>query len=89
MPIRGPNPTPIDTAQFKFARARRFIACFRVHDQQKTTSNYDVGRKEMNALRLRYLGHVPSQMEIARALSPYLMRQFIYHWSYRLGLLKQ
>ena len=76
-------------AQFKFARARRFIACFRVHDQQKTTSNYDVGRKEMNALRLKYLGHVPPQMEIARALSPYLMRQFIYHWSYRLGLLKQ
>jgi glycosyltransferase involved in cell wall biosynthesis len=76
-------------AQFKFARARRFIACFRVHDQQKTTSGYDVGRKEMRVLRLRYLGHVPSQLEIARAISPYLARQFIFHWSYRLGLLKQ
>jgi len=76
-------------AQFKFERARRFIACFRVHDQQKTTSNYDVGRKEMRALRLRYLGHAPSQSEIARAISPYLARQFILHWSYRLGLLKQ
>ena len=75
--------------QFKFARARRFIACFRVHDQQKTTSNYDVGRKEMDALRLRSLGHIPSQSEIARAISPYLARQFIYHWSYRLGLLKR
>jgi glycosyltransferase involved in cell wall biosynthesis len=75
-------------AKFRFERARRFIACFRVHDQQKTTSNYDVGRKEMRALRLRYLGHVPSQSEIARAISPYLVRQFILHWSYRLGLLK-
>jgi len=76
-------------AQFKFARARRFIACFRVHDRQKTTSNYDVGRKEMRVLRLRYLGHAPSQSEIARAVSPYLARQFLFHWSYRLGLLKQ
>jgi glycosyltransferase involved in cell wall biosynthesis len=76
-------------AQFKFARARRFIACFRVHDRQKTTSSYDVGRKEMRIIRQRYLGHVPSQLEIARAISPYLARQFVFHWSYRLGLLKQ
>ena len=76
-------------AQFKFARARRFIACFRVHDRQKTTGNYDVGRKEMRVLRLRYLGHTPSQSEIARAISPYLARQFIFHWCYRLGLLRR
>jgi glycosyltransferase involved in cell wall biosynthesis len=76
-------------AGFKFARARRFLACFRVHDRQKTTSNYDVGRKEMTALRLKYLGHAPTQREIFRAISPYLARQFIFHWSYRLGLLRQ
>jgi glycosyltransferase involved in cell wall biosynthesis len=75
-------------AGFKFARAPRFLACFRVHDQQKTTSNYDLGRREMRALRQKYLGHVPSQSEIFRAISPYLMRQLIFHWSYRLGLLK-
>ena len=77
------------TARFRFARARRFLACFRVHDQQKTTSNYDVGHKEMSVIRRRYLGHLPSQSEIARAISPYLARQFIFHWGYRLGLLKQ
>ncbi len=76
-------------AGFKFARAPRFIACFRVHDQQKTTSNYDVGRREMRALRLKYLGHVPSQSEIARGISGYLARQMIFHWCYKLGLLKQ
>jgi glycosyltransferase involved in cell wall biosynthesis len=75
-------------AGFKFERARRFLACFRVHDQQKTTSNYDVGRLEMNTLRQRYLGMVPSQSEIFRAISPYLVRQFIFHWGYRLRLVK-
>jgi hypothetical protein len=77
------------SANFKFARARRFIACFRVHDQQKTTSNYDIGRKEMRALRLKYLGHAPSQAEIARGISGYLARQLVFHWCYKLGLLKQ
>ena len=75
-------------AGFKFARAPRFLACFRVHDQQKTTSNYDVGRREMRALRLKYLGHAPSQSEIARGISGYLARQMIFHWCYKLGLLK-
>lgn len=76
-------------AGFKFARAPKFIACFRVHDQQKTTSNYDVGRKEMRALRVKYLGYAPSQSEIARSISGYLARQMLFHWSYKLGLLRQ
>ena len=76
-------------AGFKFARLPRFLACFRVHDEQKTTKNFEVGRKEMQALRLRSLGHVPTQSEVGRAILPYLMRQFAFHWSYRLGLLRQ
>lgn len=76
-------------AGFKFRRLRRFLACFRVHDEQKTTKNYELGRKEMQSLRLRNLGYVPSQVEISRAMAPYLLRQFIFHWSYRLGLLKR
>jgi glycosyltransferase involved in cell wall biosynthesis len=76
-------------AGFKFERARRFLACFRVHDRQKTTSNYDVGHREMRALRLKYLGSIPSQSEIFRAISPYLARQFIFHWCYKLGLLNR
>jgi glycosyltransferase involved in cell wall biosynthesis len=76
-------------AGFKFARLREFYACFRVHDQQKTTRSYEIGRREMRELRMRSLGHVPTQSEITRALSGYLLRQFIFHWSYRLGLLHQ
>ena len=76
-------------AGFKFARMRRFLACFRVHDEQKTTRNYEVGRKEMQTLRKKYLGHVPSNAEIVGAIGPYLVRQWLFHWSYRIGLLKQ
>ncbi|WP_370691361.1 glycosyltransferase family 2 protein [Bradyrhizobium sp.] len=76
-------------AGFKFARLRRFLACFRVHDAQKTTKNYELGRKEMQSLRLRNLGYVPSQLEISNALAPYLLRQFIFHWGYRLGLIRR
>ena len=75
-------------AGFKFVRVPRFLACFRVHDEQKTTKIYELGRKEMQALRMRSLGHVPTQSEISRAILPYLARQFILHWSYRLGLLR-
>ncbi len=75
-------------AGFKFARLPRFLACFRVHDEQKTAATYDVGVEEMQRLRLRYLGTVPSQIEIRRVIAPYVARQFIFHWSYKLGLLK-
>ncbi|MBX9646086.1 MAG: glycosyltransferase [Xanthobacteraceae bacterium] len=73
-------------AGFKFERASRFMACFRVHDQQKTASNYHIGRLEMDRIRKRYLGSAPSQLEIYRAISPYLARQFIFHWGYLLRL---
>lgn len=76
-------------AGFKLERLRKFYACFRVHDEQKTTKNYELGREEMQKLRLRNLGHVPSQREIYRAMMPYLLRQFTFHWSYQLGILKQ
>ena len=75
-------------AGFKFERLRKFLACFRVHDAQKTTKNYELGRKEMQSLRLRTLGYLPTQHEISAALAPYLLRQFIFHWSYRLGLVR-
>jgi glycosyltransferase involved in cell wall biosynthesis len=76
-------------AGFTFLRLRRFHACFRVHDEQKTTKIYELGRKEMQRLRLRNLGRVPSQQEIFRGMMPYMLRQLVFHWGYRLGILKQ
>ena len=75
-------------AGFRFQRLPRFLACFRVHDEQKTAATYAVGVKEMLVLRRRYLGFSPTQIEIRRAIMPYVARQFVYHWAYRSGLLK-
>lgn len=75
-------------AGFKFARLPRFLACFRVHDEQKTAALYDIGRREMQTLRKRYIGHEPTQAEIYRAVFPYLARQLIYHWMHRLGIFR-
>jgi glycosyltransferase involved in cell wall biosynthesis len=75
-------------AGFRFARLPRFLACFRVHDEQKTAATYDVGAREMQALRLRCLGFVPNHLQIRRAVAPYVARQFAFHWGYKLGLLK-
>jgi len=75
-------------AGFKFLRVPRFLACFRVHDQQKTAVNYDQGRQEMQRLRTRYLGFEPTQAEITRKIMPYLLRQLAVHWAYRSGLLR-
>ena len=74
-------------AGFKFLRLPRFLACFRVHDQQKTSKIYDRGREEMQRLRKRYIGHEPTHREILRNISPYLVRQFIVHWLYRFRIL--
>jgi hypothetical protein len=59
-----------------------------VHDEQKTAATYAVGVKEMQVLRKRYLGFSPTQVEIRRAIMPYVARQFVYHWAYRTGLLR-
>jgi glycosyltransferase involved in cell wall biosynthesis len=75
-------------AGFKFLRVPRFLACFRVHDQQKTAVNYDQGHKEMQRLRSRYLGYEPSHMQVMRGITPYLVRQFAVHWLYRWRILR-
>jgi len=75
-------------AGFRFERLPRFLACFRVHDEQKTAATYAVGVKEMQVLRGRHLGFAPTQIEIRRAIMPYVARQFVYHLAYRSGLLR-
>jgi hypothetical protein len=78
----------VQAAGFKFARLPRFLACFRVHDEQKTAAIYDVGRREMQALRKQYIGLEPTQAQIYRAIFPYLAQQLVYHWMHRIGILR-
>jgi glycosyltransferase involved in cell wall biosynthesis len=75
-------------AGFKFVRLPRFLACFRIHDAQKTAATYSVGVREMGILRRRVLGFEPTQMQIRRAIAPYLAQQLAYHYSYKWGVLR-
>ena len=75
-------------AGFKMVRLPRFLGCFRIHAEQKTSAMIDVGQEEMQLLRRRYLGHTPTQPEIYRAAMPFLALQLCYHWMYRLKILK-
>ncbi|BAN36202.1 glycosyltransferase involved in cell wall bioproteinsis [Sulfuricella denitrificans skB26] len=59
----------------KFVRLPRFIGGFRVHPHQKTSTEIsDIGIWEMNRIRQRLLGHIPSKSEIQNAVFPYLLR---------------
>jgi hypothetical protein len=75
-------------AEFKFVRLPRFLACFRIHDAQKTAATYSVGVREMGILRRRVLGFDPTQLQIRRAIAPYLAQQLAYHYGYKWGLLQ-
>jgi glycosyltransferase involved in cell wall biosynthesis len=70
-------------AGFKFLRLPRFLACFRVHDEQKVAMMHDRGREEMQAVRRRYLGYEPSHRKVIQKMMPYLLRQLAVHWMYR------
>ena len=59
----------------RFARLPRFMGGFRVHPRQKTSSEIgDVGIQEMNRLRMRLLGRIPSERDIFKAVKPYLIK---------------
>jgi glycosyltransferase involved in cell wall biosynthesis len=60
-------------------RLPRFIGAFRVHDEQKTSTDYSVGIDEMARLRERVHGRPLSQAEINRRLRPYLRRHVRAH----------
>ncbi len=76
-------------AGFKMIRLPRFLGCFRIHTEQKTSAMIDdVGQEEMQLLRRRYLGHTPTQRQIYHAAMPFLTLQLCYHWMYRLKILK-
>ena len=62
----------------RFARLPRFLGAFRVTAEQKSSRDLlTTGRLEMDRLRLRALGTLPSDGEIRRVLRPYLARHWI------------
>jgi glycosyltransferase involved in cell wall biosynthesis len=75
-------------AGFKFKRIPHFLACFRVHDEQKTAVSVAIGTREMASLRKRVLGFAPNHVDIRRAVAPFIALQFAYHFGYKLGLIR-
>ena len=73
----------------RIRRVPRFLGAFRSHAQQKTSAQiHDLGAREMDRVREKYLGRVVSQLEIDRAIKPYLRLSLVYDALYCLGLLR-
>lgn len=59
----------------RFRHLPRFLGAFRAHPAQKTAAEIDdSGRREMDRIRQRCLGRVPSGWELRVAAAPYLAR---------------
>jgi FkbM family methyltransferase len=64
---------------YRFWRLPRFLACFRVHDEQKTLALKQVGQQECDILRKKSFGTVPTQVEIHNGLRRYMRRHVALH----------
>jgi hypothetical protein len=69
----------------RFARIPRFLGGFRVHPQQKTSAGIsEIGFREMDRIRERVLGRVPTRSEVNLAVWPYLVRHVAVHLGWRI-----
>jgi FkbM family methyltransferase len=64
---------------YRFRRLPRFLACFRVHNEQKTLALKQVGQQECDILRKRSFGTVPTNVEINNGLRRYMRRHVALH----------
>lgn len=70
-----------------FAHIPRFLGAFRIHEQQKTSAEInEVGQIEMDRIRERLLGRVPTQMEVRKAVTPFLLRHIFVDLKYRVSV---
>jgi glycosyltransferase involved in cell wall biosynthesis len=71
----------------KFAHIPQFLGAFRVHSEQKTSAAINtVGFQEMDQIRERLLGHIPSHPEIRRAVLPFLLKHIWVDILYRIKI---
>jgi GT2 family glycosyltransferase len=75
-------------AGFKFARIPRFLACFRIHQRQKTSAWLERGMSEQAVLRARWVHPDWTWTQVNFGISRYMLRQHLYHRAWRLGLLQ-
>jgi GT2 family glycosyltransferase len=69
----------------KFAHIPRFLGAFRIHEHQKTSAVInEIGRQEMDRMRERLLGRVPTRKEIRRKILPFLLKHVAVDMVYRI-----
>ncbi|HYN55502.1 MAG TPA: glycosyltransferase family 2 protein [Methylotenera sp.] len=69
----------------KFAHIPRFLGAFRIHECQKTSAAInEIGHQEMDRIRERLLGRVPSRKEVRKAALPYLLKHVAVDLIYRI-----
>jgi len=69
----------------QFAHIPQFIGAFRIHEHQKTSAAInEIGHREMERIRERSLGRVPSYKEIRNAVFPYLLQHIVVDMTYRI-----
>jgi len=69
----------------KFSHIPQFLGAFRIHHCQKTSATInEVGYQEMDRIRERLLGKVPSRNEIRKAVFPFMLRHVIIDIFYRI-----
>ena len=68
----------------KFGHIPQFLGAFRIHEQQKTSAGInEIGLQEMNRVRERIMGRVPTRKEIRWAVLPYLVKHIFVDIVYR------
>lgn len=68
-----------------FAHIPCFLGAFRIHEQQKTSAAInEIGHQEMDRIRERLLGRVPSRKEIRKAVIPFLLKHIVIDMGYRI-----
>jgi carbamoyltransferase len=73
-----------------FAHIPRFLGAFRIHEQQKTSTEINqAGQTEMDRIRALLLGHVPTQQEVRKAVTPFLLRHVYVDLKYRVRVRMQ
>jgi glycosyltransferase involved in cell wall biosynthesis len=69
----------------RFQHLPRYVGAFRVHSAQKTSAQIDaIGIAEMNRIRARCLGYVPTKAALRVAVTPYVLRHIARVWRSRL-----
>jgi GT2 family glycosyltransferase len=68
----------------RMVRLPRFLGAFRVHDEQKTSSQQSLCETESELLQRRVLGRAMGDEEIHARVQPYLRRHVLHHTMHRL-----